>query len=77
MNLGLKTSRRVAEFMARPEGLEPPTYSSGGWRSIQLSYGRTPMSSVYQLGWPAVAAQMDLGEIERSPQDGFASTSPK
>src|SRR5690348_13014142 len=34
--------------MARPEGLEPPTYSSGGWRSIQLSYGRAPMLTVYQ-----------------------------
>lgn len=26
--------------MARPEGLEPPTYRFEVWRSVQLSYGR-------------------------------------
>jgi hypothetical protein len=33
--------------MVRPERFELPTYSSGGCRSIQLSYGRTPLFPVY------------------------------
>ena len=33
--------------MVRPERFELPTYSSGGCRSIQLSYGRTPVFPVY------------------------------
>ena len=35
--------------MVRPERFELPTYSSGGCRSIQLSYGRVPIFTVYLL----------------------------
>jgi hypothetical protein len=35
------------ERMVRPERFELPTYSSGGCRSIQLSYGRAPVLPVY------------------------------
>ncbi len=37
--------------MVRPERFELPTYSSGGCRSIQLSYGRAPSA-------PSVHAQL-------------------
>jgi hypothetical protein len=30
----------IQRAIVRPEGVEPPTYSSVGCRSIQLSYGR-------------------------------------
>ena len=39
--------------LARPERFELPTYSSGGCRSIQLSYGRAAVMPVYIVGRPA------------------------
>ena len=39
--------------LARPERFELPTYSSGGCRSIQLSYGRAVVMQVYIAGRPA------------------------
>ena len=33
---------RMQEGVARPEGLEPPTYWFEASRSIRLSYGRVP-----------------------------------
>ena len=51
-----KSTGRVAESMARPERFELPTYSSGGCRSIQLSYGRVIQVYIGRLG-PSICAR--------------------
>jgi hypothetical protein len=40
----------------RPERFELPTYCSGGNRSIHLSYGRSPIGSVYTGGLRSINA---------------------
>ena len=51
--------------MARPERFELPTYSSGGCRSIQLSYGR--VSSVYIEAHRSAGRPRELEKVE-APQ---------
>jgi hypothetical protein len=54
--------------MVRPERFELPTYSSGGCRSIQLSYGRTPVFPVYMRSFglsiirSTVSAKLQLND---------------
>jgi hypothetical protein len=47
--------------MVRPERFELPTYSSGGCRSIQLSYGRTPVFPVYMRSFTPSIVGLKVG----------------
>src|SRR5208282_3902871 len=52
--------------MVRPERFELPTYSSGGCRSIQLSYGRAAVMQVYIVGSAASMVALRRSALDRS-----------
>src|SRR5262249_53617535 len=56
------TRTSLAEWAeARPAGLEPATFGSGGQRSIQLSYGRTEHLEISESGNPVISPARPTG----------------
>ena len=63
--------RRAIEFkgvMVRPSGFEPPTFCSGGKRSIQLSYGRTMNSTSIVVTFRSEGQITKLPWLSQSPR---------
>ena len=55
--------------MARPERFELPTYSSGGCRSIQLSYGRVFLVYIGAQRCAGEQANTDERRLARAPDE--------
>jgi hypothetical protein len=60
--------------MVRPERFELPTCCSGGNRSIQLSYGRTRVSTVYMGGGNRFNANLRSGRVRSTWTATFVPT---
>lgn len=59
--------------MVRPRGFEPPTFASGGRRSIQLSYGRmTCCVALILLQVQSEPEQIGVRILKEIPQDSSA-----
>jgi hypothetical protein len=59
--------------MVRPRGFEPPTFASGGRRSIQLSYGRmTCCVAIILCAMQSEPEQIGVRILKEIPQDSSA-----
>ena len=58
-----KITAESKRLVVRPSGFEPPTFCSGGKRSIQLSYGRT-------IGCTPIVVTFQPGGQIQSPTKG-------